>query len=305
MLLPLHRARQSGRNLVVLGGLVLILLGLTYLVMVRTDFGQTFGDSAYLGRLVESKSARETARGILNVITGATIVLMLVVLVVIGLLRRQILVASVAGGCFFAAIAAAEVLKRVLPRPEISVLEASTKFDGFNTLPSGHATIATGFVIALLFVSSPRWRPTLALAGAVWVSLVCSGTLAAGWHRPSDAVGGVALATGVIGIGGGLLVSRRFVPTPVTRTAVVIWPGAAIVFLLASASLLASITHFSTQTERPGFLWWAFPLASLIIDAVAISAVCSVAWLMRGVIVCSASHSEPATVTSSRPHEPE
>ena len=305
MLLPLHRARQSGRNLVVLGGLVLVLLGLTYLVMVRTDFGQTFGDSAYLGRLVESKSARETARGILNVITGATIMLMLVVLVVIGLLRRQILVASVAGGCFFAAIAAAEVLKRVLPRPEISVLEASTKFDGFNTFPSGHATIATGFVIALLFVSSARWRPTVALAGAVWVSLVCSGTLAAGWHRPSDAVGGLALATGVIGIGGGLLVSRRFVPAPVTRTAGVIWPGAAIVFLLASASLLASITHFSTQTERPGFLWWAFPLASLIIDAVAICAVCFVAWLMRGVIDCSASHSEPATVTSSRPHEPE
>ena len=295
MLLPLHRARQRGRNLVVLGGLALVLLGLTYLVMVRTDFGQTFGDSAYLGRLVESKSARETARGILNVITGATIVLMLVVLVVIGLLRRQILVASVAGGCFFAAIAAAEVLKRVLPRPEISVLEASTKFDGFNTFPSGHATIATGFVIALLFVSSPRWRPTVALAGAVWVSLVCSGTLAAGWHRPSDAVGGLALATGVIGIGGGLLVSRRFVPAPVTRTAGVIWPGAAIVLLLASASLLASITRFSAQTERPGFLWWAFPLASLAIDVIAICAVCSVAWLMRGVIVCAASPSEPAT----------
>ena len=293
--MPLHRARQSGRNLVVLGGLALVLLGLTYLVMVRTDFGQTFGDSAYLGRLVESKSARETARAILYVITGATIVLMLVVLVVIGLLRRQILVASVAGACFFAAIAAAEVLKRVLPRPEISVLEASTKFEGFNTFPSGHATIATGFVIALLFVSSARWRPTVALAGAVWVSLVCSGTLAAGWHRPSDAVGGVALTTGVMGIGGGLLVSRRFVPAPVTRTAGVIWPGAAIVFLLASASLLASITRFSTQTERPGFLWWAFPLASLIIDAVAISAVCSVAWLMRGVIDRSASSSEPAT----------
>ena len=295
MLLPLHRARQSGRNLVVLGGLALVLLGLTYLVMVRTDFGQTFGDSAYLGRLVESKSARETARSILNVITGATIALMLVVLVVIGLLRRQILVASVAGGCFFAAIAAAEVLKRVLPRPEISVLEASTKFDGFNTFPSGHATIATGFVIALIFVSSPRWRPTLALAGAVWVSLVCSGTLAAGWHRPSDAVGGVALATGVMGIGGGLLVSRRFVPAPVTRTAGVIWPGAAIVFLLASASLLASITRFATPNERPGFLWWAFPLASLAIDAIAICAVCFVAWLMRGVIDRSASPSEPAT----------
>lgn len=295
MLLPLHRARQSGRNLVVLGGLALVLLGLTYLVMVRTDFGQTFGDSAYLGRLVESKSARETARGILNVITGATIVLMLVVLVVIGLLRRQILVASVAGGCFFAAIVAAEVLKRVLPRPEISVLEASTKFEGFNTFPSGHATIATGFAIALLFVSSPRWRPTVALAGALWVSLVCSGTLAAGWHRPSDAVGGVALATGVMGIGGGFLVSRRFVSTRVTRAAGVIWPGAAIVYLLASASLLASITHFSAQTERPGFLSWAFPLASLAIDAVAICAVCFVAWLMRGVIDRSTSSSEPAT----------
>ncbi len=232
--MALLRARQSGRNLVVLGGLALVVLGLTYLVMVQTDFGQTFGDSAYLGRLVESKSARETARGILNVITGAT--------------------------------------------------------------------IATAFAIALLLVSSPRWRPMVGLAGALWVSLVCSATLAAGWHRPSDAVGGVALATGFMAISGGLLVSRRFVPAPVTRTAGVIWPGATIVFLLASASLLASITRFSTPNERPGFLWWAFPLASLAIDAVAICAVCFVAWLMRGVIDCSAAPSEPATVTSSHRH---
>jgi membrane-associated phospholipid phosphatase len=277
-----------------------VLLGLTYLVMVQTDFGQTFGDSAYLGRLVESKSARETARGILNVITVATIALMLVVLVAIGLFRRQILASAVAGGSFFAAIAAAEVLKRVLPRPEISVLESSTKFDGFNTFPSGHATIATAFALALLLISSPRCRPTVALAGALWVSLVCSGTLAAGWHRPSDAVGGVALATGIMAISGGLLVSRRFTPAPVMSTAGAIWPGAVFVFLMAAASLVASITRFSAQTERPGYVWWAFPVASLVIDAVAISAVCMFAWLMRGVIARSAASSELPAFSSSQ-----
>ena len=295
--MPVQGAGRQGRNLVLLGGLALMLLFLTYLVAVGTDLGQTFGDSAYLGRLVESKSTRATASSILNLITGFTIALMLVVIVVIGLLRRQILVSAVAGGGFLAAIVAAEVLKRTLPRPEISVLEVSTKFEGFNTFPSGHATIATAFVLATLVISSPRWRPAVALAGALWVSLVCSGTLAAGWHRPSDAVGGVALATGVMGISGGLLVSRRFLPTPELRTARALWPGAAIIFAVAALSLLASITRFPHEGGRSGFVWWAFPVASLVIDAVAIGGVCLFAWLGRGVIVRSATSPELAATS--------
>ena len=292
--MPVQGAGRQGRNLVLLGGLALTLLVVTYLVTVGTDLGQTFGDSAYLGRLAESKSTRATASSILNFVTGSTIALMLVVLAVVGMLRRQILVSSVAGGGFLTAIVAAEVLKRVLPRPEISVLESSTKFDGFNTFPSGHATISTAFVLASLVISSPRWRPAVALGGALWVSLVCSSTLAAGWHRPSDAVGGVALATGVMGISGGLLVSRRFLPTPVLRTARALWPGAAIVFAVAALSLLASITRFPDESGRPGYLWWAFPVASLVIDAVAIGAVCLFAWLSRGVIVRPATSPELA-----------
>lgn len=90
------------------------------------------------------------------------------------------------------AVVSAELLKHFLPTASgtspLGLVVAGGSF------PSGHATIATGFALALASTLGPKlarrwWGPLVA-----WVSLVAAGTVAAGWHRPSDAVGGVLLA---------------------------------------------------------------------------------------------------------------
>jgi hypothetical protein len=61
-----------------------------------------------------------------------------------------------------------------------------------DTYPSGHATIGTSLVIALLLVSPARWRPWLAVLAGFMSASFATGVLFAGWHRPSDALGGIA-----------------------------------------------------------------------------------------------------------------
>ncbi|MGB8465362.1 MAG: phosphatase PAP2 family protein [Terrimicrobiaceae bacterium] len=60
-----------------------------------------------------------------------------------------------------------------------------------ESYPSGHTTIGVSLAIAFVLVSAARWRPWLAtLAGFVGASYATS-VLFAGWHRPSDALGGI------------------------------------------------------------------------------------------------------------------
>lgn len=89
------------------------------------------------------------------------------------------------------AVVSAELLKHFLPTAAGASPVGQIVAGG--SFPSGHATIATGFALAVASTLNPKlarrcWGPLVA-----WVSLVAAGTVAAGWHRPSDAVGGVLL----------------------------------------------------------------------------------------------------------------
>lgn len=90
------------------------------------------------------------------------------------------------------AVVSAELLKHFLPTAAGTSPVGQIVAGG--SFPSGHATIATGFALALASTLDSKlarryWGPLVA-----WVTLVAAGTVAAGWHRPSDAVGGVLLA---------------------------------------------------------------------------------------------------------------
>ena len=103
----------------------------------------------------------------------------------------------------------AELLKAVLPRPSYGTEIAILASKDYDTYPSGHATIATGFVLALVMVNNNRWRPLVALLGLLWSSAVATGVVAAGWHRPSDAIGGIALATAWLSLSAAFLSRER------------------------------------------------------------------------------------------------
>lgn len=87
-----------------------------------------------------------------------------------------------------AAIAASQLLKLwLLPRPQL------IEYDAPNTFPSGHMTVFTVVVAALVWAVPPRLRALAATGGAVLLSIVGWQLLAYAWHRPSDVYGAIAL----------------------------------------------------------------------------------------------------------------
>lgn len=86
------------------------------------------------------------------------------------------------------AILASQLLKlQLLDRPELFELDAA------NTFPSGHMTVFTVLVAALIWAVPTRSRAIVTVFGALLLSAVSWQLLAYGWHRPSDVLGAIAL----------------------------------------------------------------------------------------------------------------
>jgi len=140
------------------------------------------------------------------------------------------------------AAASAELLKRVLPFDPGQT--SAGKAISSGSFPSGHAAIAAAFALGVAATMGPRvarlwWGPLVA-----WVSLVAAGTVAAGWHRPSDAVAGVLLAV-------------------VWHTAFVRRPTAG----GFPAALVAEPSRFRSAGGVPGWRWWGIACAAILVGA--------------------------------------
>ena len=167
-----------------------------YVVFIRTPHGQRWDDRAYLGSLLASLEARQRVTSILHEISISTLVFMVILLLVIGLLRKRLATGILTAIAFGGAVLSAEVLKRVLHRPDLaSDMNSLVNETNIDTYPSGHATIAISFALGLLIVSSLRARLAVAALGMLWAAWISMAALVAGWHRPSDIAGGIALGT--------------------------------------------------------------------------------------------------------------
>jgi hypothetical protein len=107
--------------------------------------------------------------------------------------------ALIAAGTIGLAVLSTEVLKLVvLERPPLTPTFLN---NGQNSYPSGHTTVGMSVCVAAMLVVPLRLRvPTALAAGAVGAAFGVA-VVAAGWHRPSDAVGAyfVCLAAGALG----------------------------------------------------------------------------------------------------------
>ena len=170
------------------GALLTVLFGLVRLVP-----GVGAADrSALSGRLDSGTTLIAIERLALATISIATLAVGLLVLAASTARRRGARAAMLVTASVLGAAASAEVLKRILPFDPGRTAAGQAITSG--SFPSGHTAIAASFALALAATMGPRlarrwWGPLVA-----WVSLVAAGTVAAGWHRPSDAVGGVLLA---------------------------------------------------------------------------------------------------------------
>ena len=165
-----------------------------WVLFIRTGIGQHLDDLVIRHRAGEPASVRAANDRALRLVSNASLGAGVVALVAVGVVRRRMLLGLAAAAAVGATTLSSEALKRwVIDRPGLSVGRYGIQD---NSFPSGHAAISTALALAFLMVMPHRWRRVTAVGGALWVTLQATGVISAGWHRPSDALAGYALALG-------------------------------------------------------------------------------------------------------------
>lgn len=144
---------------------------------------------------------------------------------------------------------AAQVLKEVLPRPD---LDNGVPWTAGNSLPSGHMALAGGAAVALVVLVPARWRPPAALAGAALTAFTGAAVFLEAWHRPSDMAAAVLLAAAW-----GLLVLPLALPRDVAPAGarggraveVLLWTAGALACIVGAALLAATLAAPATTSD--------------------------------------------------------
>lgn len=173
----------------VAGGGVLAL----YFLVVRTYWGQRLDEHAFAGRSVADGLPGQGADELLSTISVGTLILAIGAVTALALLRRDPRLVVLPIVVIAGSLAVTEVLKlELLSRP---LLAPSAVLD--NSYPSGHTTIGIAVGLAALLIAPPRLRIAAALGAALLAAAIGVATVAAGWHRPSDAVAAYLVAVSV------------------------------------------------------------------------------------------------------------
>lgn len=162
-----------------------ITLGGVYTAAVLTKQGQMIEDSIL--RSVDGETLLKSGRA-LDAITIPAVLAAVGVVVVIAFVRRRPGAALQGAALIVGAIATAQVVKAIAPRPELTSLTLS------NSFPSGHVTIAVAGVLALGTAFGRHLRPLIMIVGTLFAAWVAEQTVAFGWHRVSDVVGACAVS---------------------------------------------------------------------------------------------------------------
>lgn len=213
-------SRVVTRRLVMTAVVLFLVLVVGYIGFVLTAAGHTIDNEAYLGRKTEDRFIVRFEGSFLAFVTRGVFALMLLALVLIGLARRRVVLGLVCALGVLVAVAGAELFKHILP------WSALIDSDGqlprglqAETYPSGHATIGTSFALALVLLIPVVSRSWFAPVAGMLASLFTVGVFISGWHRPSDAIGGLCWATVVMSLIAAVLVTRRGVAVRSERRA--------------------------------------------------------------------------------------
>jgi len=216
-------------------GAVVLLVG--YAMMVRLGAGQWVDDVAIEGRKSTRLAARRFSTGVMALATPAATVVVGAAIVGFGFVRRGRLAAVSCAVSILLGVAAARMLKDGLARTD---LLQDSLLSQANSYPSGHTTAAAVLALMAVTVSSPAWRARVAAVSVAWLVGHTVGMAGSGWHRPSDLIGGMALAVLISALASLPVVSSWRGP-PVARTRA--WyrqqrPAAAVVAVAIFAPLI-------------------------------------------------------------------
>lgn len=134
----------------------------------------------------------ESADQLLATVSVPMVAAIILVVLLIGVVRGR----WVAGVAASGAVAGANVTTRFLKYHlfERDDLVGLGVWNGNNTLPSGHTTVAAAALVGLILVVPPTLRSLTTAFGVVAVAAYGLATLVNHWHRPSDVVAAVFVA---------------------------------------------------------------------------------------------------------------
>lgn len=160
---------------------------------VRTIVGQRIDDAAMNGIRETAVWWRPVALAALEMVSLPVIAMIFgLSLLATGLQRRFSALLQIATVVVGANISVQLVKHELIERPLLVDSIVATP----NSFPSGHVALIATAVFALSMAAPRSMRPSVGVILGAWGALAALGTVAAGWHRPSDVVGSVML-TGV------------------------------------------------------------------------------------------------------------
>ncbi|WP_024476346.1 MULTISPECIES: phosphatase PAP2 family protein [unclassified Arthrobacter] len=203
---PTGRKLPAARNpsLFLMGSLVCaVALGWTYWAFVRTSTGQFADESAWREAGFAAPDSQQPFLQFLDSLPALSVLFAAAVILFVTLRRQRWSAAVIALGTIAGANLTTQVLKNLLfDRPDRGVPTLD-----FNSLPSGHTTLAASAAAAIFLVVTPRWRPLAAAAGGTYSVAAGATTFLNLWHRPADVIAAF-LVVGAWTLLGGLLIMR-------------------------------------------------------------------------------------------------
>ncbi len=171
-----------------------ILVPLIWWGFVTTHHGQSLEALALEGSHIGAWRVDAQADRLLATVSVPMVAAIILAVLTIGAVRGR----WVAGLAAAAAVGGANVTTQVL---KYQVFERDDLLDlggwnGTNTLPSGHTTVAAAALVGLILVVPPSLRSLTTVVGTVAVCAYGLATLVNQWHRPADVVAAVLVACG-------------------------------------------------------------------------------------------------------------
>ncbi len=179
------RARTGARFVAGLVALLAALgVGAIYRLFVTTAAGQEVDELAFTGAAYGQGWLWLVAEPVLDVVSIAFVVVAIGAAMLVAAARRRWVVAVQVAVLVVGANMTTQLLKhQLLERPDL--LDG---WNGPNTLPSGHTTVAASVSAALLLAIPRTWRPAVAVVGVLYTGATGVSTLVGQWHRPSDVI---------------------------------------------------------------------------------------------------------------------
>jgi len=207
-----------------------------YLFFVLTQVGQRFDNAAYFGRGAVGAEMLGFDQQLLGSVTKGFLAGVLILIAAIALVRRRWMSGIAAVGAVLLSVGGAEVLKSNLPHPLLAVPQgAEPDYFREDTYPSGHTASGCSLALGLIMVCRARWRAAVSGVGGLVCAAYATGVVFLGWHRPSDAVGGILWTGACFAFATGVLLLLRGSPRAF------VFRGPAAVVLLGFTAVLALV----------------------------------------------------------------